>query len=122
MRFFLNRCFVYQLDDHDLDQAYIRDVLDDITQGRSIPLGHKLYKIRAGRKGEGKSGGFRNIFFWKRDEFIIFCYLFPKNKQGNIRAKDFKALCILADEYARLTTAEIARLLTQKSFVEVAND
>ena len=122
MRFFLNKYFARQLDDYGLDQVYIKDVLKDIALGRSISLGHKLHKIRAARKGEGKSGGFRNIFFGKKDEFIVFCYLFPKSKRGDLSDRDFKALCILSDEYDRLTSGELARLLAQRNFVEVIND
>ncbi len=122
MRFFLNKYFARQLGDYDLDQVYIKDVLKNIAQGRSISLGHKLHKIRAARKGEGKSGGFRNIFFWKKDELIVFCYLFPKSKRGDLSDRNFKALCILADEYDRLTSGELAWLLAQKKFMEVRDD
>ena len=122
MRLFLNTYFARQLEDYDLDQDYIRDVLKDITQGRSVSLGHKLYKIRSAREGEGKSGGFRNIFFWKKDEFIVFCYLFPKNKRGNLSARNFRALCILADEYDRLISGDLVRLVAQRSFREFAHD
>jgi hypothetical protein len=120
VRFFLNKYFVRQLDDYDLGQDYIREVLRDIAQGRSISLGHKLYKIRAARRGEGKSGSFRNIFFWEKDEFIVFCYLFPKNRRADLSVRNSRALRILADEYDRLTKEDLAGLVSQKNFLEVA--
>ncbi|MBI5415368.1 MAG: hypothetical protein HZA29_00985 [Candidatus Omnitrophica bacterium] len=30
----MNRCFAHQIDDHDLGQDYIKDILEDIAQGR----------------------------------------------------------------------------------------
>lgn len=110
------------MNNYDLDDQYVKNVLSDIFEGRAIPLGSKLYKIRAAQEGKGKSGGFRNIFFWKRDERIIFCLLFGKNEQDNLSADEKKALKILSDEYDRLAEAEIKVLIKKNQFKEIAYD
>lgn len=73
MKYLKNKSFQRELKGCGLDDENIRVVLDDIFKGRAIPLGFKMYKIRGAKEGKGKSGGFRNIFFWKKDEFIVLC-------------------------------------------------
>lgn len=63
MRYLKNKSFHRDLKEHDLDDEYIKAVIDDIFKARAIPLGLKMYKIRGAKEGKGKSGGFRNIFF-----------------------------------------------------------
>ena len=122
MRYLKNKSFRKDLKNYHLDDEYIKDVLDDVFDGRAIPLGSKLYKIRAAKEGKGKSGGFRNIFFWKRDELIVFCLLFGKNEQDNLTADEKKALKILSHEYDRLTADEVEILMQKNQFTEVDYD
>ncbi len=119
MKYLKNKWFQKELRNNNLDDEDLKVVLSDIFKGRAMPLGSKMYKIRGAKEGRGKSGGFRNIFFWKKDEFIIFCFLFAKNEQDNISPDEKKALKILSDEYVRLTESEIRKSIENKNFVEV---
>ena len=116
MRYLKNKSFKKDLKKHGLDDDYLKVVLDDIYDGRAMPLGSKMYKIRAAREGEGKSGGFRNIFFWKKEELIVFCLLFGKNEQDNLTHDEKWVLKILSDEYDGLTETEIERNIKNKQF------
>jgi hypothetical protein len=118
----MNKSFQRDLEDNALDDEYIRNVLDDVLKGRAISLGSKLYKIRAAKEGKGKSGGFRNIFFWKRDERIIFCLLFGKNEQDNLTEDEKRASRILSNEYERLTDDEINMMVRKNQFKEIYYD
>jgi hypothetical protein len=100
----------------------MKSVLDDVFDERATPLGSKLYKIRSAKAGKGKSGGFRNIFFWKRDELIVFCLLFGKNEQDDLTADEKKALKILSYEYDHLTEEDIEILIQKNRFTEVDYD
>ena len=80
MKHYINKSFQRDLKENNLNLNYVCDVLDDIYAGRAYSLGSKIYKIRAAKKGKGKSSGFRNIFYWKKNERIIFCILFGKNE------------------------------------------
>ncbi|MCK5215564.1 MAG: type II toxin-antitoxin system RelE/ParE family toxin [Candidatus Omnitrophica bacterium] len=122
MRYLKNKAFQRDLKDNHLDDKYIKEVLEDVFKGRAVPLGLKMYKIRAAKEGQGKSGGFRNIFFWKRDELIIFCVLFGKNEQDNLTSDEKKALKILSDEYDQLTGDEIKTLIKNNKFKEINYD
>ena len=114
-----NRAFQRDLRGNSLDDEYIKAILRDVFKGRATQLGSKMYKIRAAKEGQGKSGGFRNIFFWKQNELIIFCALFGKNEQDNLTADEKKALKILSNEYDRLTNDEIKTAIRSSQFMEI---
>lgn len=117
-----NNYFHKQLDRYGLGMTYVLAMVEDIGKGRSTPLGNKLYKIRAAGLSSGKSGGFRNIFFWKKDELVVFCYLFSKGQQGNISSTQFKELTILADQYEQLTGKDIEQLIQDGKLWRIGHD
>ncbi len=119
MKYLKNKSFQRNLKDSGLDDENIKVVLNDIFDGRAIFLGSKLYKIRGAKEGKGKSGGFRSLFFWKRDELIVFCLLFTKNEQDNLSSNDSKALKILSKEYDSLTEDDIRKRIEKKTLIEV---
>jgi hypothetical protein len=122
MRYLANKTFQKDLNDQKLDDNYLHEVLDDIFKGLTQPLGAKMYKIRAARKGRGKSGGFRNIFYWKKDEIIIFCLLFSKNEKDNLSQDEKKALKLLSEDYSNHTESDINTKIRNKVFKEINYD
>ena len=122
MKVLTNNYFHKQLERLDLGPDYLQGVLENVAKGRSIPLGGKLYKIRAAGFSKGKSGGFRNIFFWKRDELIVFCLLFSKGSQENLEPEQFTHLTILARQYEALKPFEIDQLISNNKLWEVKYD
>ncbi len=122
MRYLKNKSFKRDMKDHGLEDNYLKDVLNDIYEGRAVSLGSKMYKIRAAREGKGKSGGFRNIFFWKKEELIVFCLLFGKNEQDNLDQDEREALKILSEEYDGLTDIEIVQGIKNKQFEVIQYD
>jgi hypothetical protein len=62
-------------------------------------LGHGLWKARWKRKGQGKRGGIRIIYYWTPDkEDIIYMLIaYSKNKQDNLTASQMKILKDLVD-------------------------
>jgi len=122
MKVLTNNYFHKQLDRFGLGNEYLCQILDDIAKGRSVPLGGKLYKIRAAGISGGKSGGFRNIFYWKKEELIVFCSLFSKAVQENLEPEQFKRLTILARQYEALKPFEIDQLISNNKLWEVKYD
>lgn len=122
MRYLKNKSFQKKLKENDLDDEDVKNVLNDIFKGRAAPLGSKLYKIRGAKDGRGKSGGFRSLFFWKKDERIIFCWLFAKNEQDNLSPDEDKALKILCKEYDGLTGDEIRQSIERNNLMEIQYD
>jgi len=119
MKYLKNKLFQRELKDLGLDDEDIKVVLDDIFKGRAIPLGFKMYKIRGSKEGKGKSGGFRNIFFWKRDKFIVFCLIYPKNMLDNIDSDTYKALKMLSETYENYSEDEVKKQIELKNFTEI---
>jgi hypothetical protein len=119
MKYFKNKSFQRDLKDNDISDEQVKAVLDDIFDGRATPICCKLYKIRGAKEGKGKSGGYRSLFFWKKDKLIVFCLLFTKNEQDNLTSDENKALRILSREYDNLTESEIKKRLENKHLVEI---
>ena len=119
MQYLKNNSFQRDLKSAGLDDVAIKTTLDDIFKERSISLGSKLYKIRGAKKGSGKSGGFRSLFFWKKYAFIIFCALFTKNERDNLNDEEMNALKILSKEYDNLSEEDIKKQIERKTLMEI---
>jgi mRNA-degrading endonuclease RelE of RelBE toxin-antitoxin system len=68
-------------------------------QGAVIPGTGGLRKIRWSGKGHGKRGGYRLIYYWEKssDSFYML-YIYPKNEQEDLTAKQTKLLGQLVRE------------------------
>ncbi|BBK33222.1 hypothetical protein EDC65_4153 [Stella humosa] len=63
-----------------------------------VPLGGGLYKMRFGRPGGGKSGGWRVLHFYRRQDLPVFLLsVFGKNEKANISTAERAALISLCD-------------------------
>ncbi len=65
-------------------------------------LGGGVIKQRVAREGGGRSGGFRTIVLFRRDELAFFVYGFAKSSRENLRRDELEAFRLLADEYLAL--------------------
>jgi hypothetical protein len=55
-------------------------------------LGGEVYKARAARRpGEGKSGGYRVVVFFRSEERTFFVYGFAKSGKANIDQGELRA-------------------------------
>lgn len=58
-----------------------------------VSLGQGLYKLRVGRTGEGKSGGFRTVHFFRPDAGpVILLTIFAKNAKANLSDTEIAVL------------------------------
>jgi hypothetical protein len=103
--------------DEDLREAVSRAVKGIIDAN----LGSGLIKQRIARTGEGKSGGFRSIILFKKNDRAIFLHGFAKKDIGNIGPQDLKRLRKLAAILAGLTEAQLTELTIAGEIVEVRN-
>ncbi len=122
MRYFLNRFFQRSMKFCDFSYTGVHETIKDIYLERGISLGQHLYKIRSAAEGHGKSGGFRVIFFWKREKYIIFCEVFNKNAKEDLNYKDIKALNMLAQEYDNFTDFDIETMINNERLKEIIYD
>lgn len=85
-------------------------------------LGGDVIKQRVARPGQGRSGGFRTLIFFKTQTRAIFVDGFAKADQDNIDDDDLMRLRKLASEFLRYGTEQIERLVKTGAWIEVDHD
>jgi hypothetical protein len=58
--------------------------IKNVDNGNAVDLGGGLYKVRIARENQGKSGGYRSLLIFKKDNIALFIHGFAKNEQDNI--------------------------------------
>jgi hypothetical protein len=82
-------------------------------------LGGGVYKIRIARPGEGKSGGFRVIVFFRSGRRTFFHYIFAKSDRANISRKELKWFKELAHDALSMTEDQINMRLQNGTLQEI---
>ena len=82
-------------------------------------LGGGVIKQRLARKGRGKSGGFRSIVLFRRDEKMFFVYGFAKSARDDIRRDELMAFRKLADEMLILDNKALSAAMRNGTIMEV---
>lgn len=75
-----------------------QELLENPIKGDLITGSGGLRKIRVARKGGGKSGGFRVIYYRSTPEVIFFLLAYPKNKQDTLSKAEIKILRELIED------------------------
>lgn len=78
-----------------------------------------VVKQRIARTGQGRSGGFRTIMLFRRDEYCFFVYGFAKSDRDNLRQDELKAFRLLADEMLGMDEAGLEAALSNGTIMEV---
>ena len=84
-----------------------------------VQLGRFLIKQRIAREGQGRSGGFRTILFYRERDRAVFLHLFAKNDQDNLTAVEQDTYRELARELAALSDETSAILVKDKRWIEI---
>ena len=85
-------------------------------------LGGGVIKQRLPRRGQGRSGGFRVIVFYRAKQRVIFVDGFAKNDQGNIDENDLKLFREVAVEFLKYSRSQVDALVTAGEWIEVECD
>jgi hypothetical protein len=95
-------------------------VNDTLEVGRAeADLGGGVYKMRIARPGEGKSGGYRVIVYFRSQFRTFFVYGFGKSARANISQKEELAFKKDAKYDFALTDEQIRAWLEKGSLIEV---
>jgi hypothetical protein len=101
----------------------LREIVDLLEAGQAdVDLGAGVFKVRIARPGEGKSGGYRVVVFFRSNERTIFVYGFPKSKRANISRKELKAFKKIAKIQLALTDDEINAWLKRGTLIEIVKE
>ena len=123
MHSFKTKAFARFADRERLEDAALCEAVRRARRGLiDADLGGGVIKQRIARKGSGKSGGFRAIVLFRRNELAFFVYGFAKSNRENLRRNELEAFRMLADEMLGLTGAGLAAALENGTIIEVTCD
>jgi hypothetical protein len=103
-----------------IEDAILLEAIARVEKGSvDADLGGGVIKQRMVRRGQGKSGGYRAIVFFRTAKRAVFVYGFAKSERDNIRSDEVKAFKEAAKHVLALTETQVAALVRQGDFVEV---
>ena len=106
-----------------ITDSELRDMVNRLESGQvGADLGGGVYKERFARAGEGKSGGYRIILYFKNDFRTFFVYGFTKSDRDNIDEGELKAFKIDAKEDFAMTDEQIEAWLKRGTLFEVLEE
>jgi hypothetical protein len=85
-------------------------------------LGGDVYKVRVARQGEGKSGGYRVIVYFRNEFRTFFVYGFPKSERDNINEKELKRFKLDAKKDFAMTDTGIRTWLGRGTLIEITEE
>jgi hypothetical protein len=93
VRIFKSRWFDRFAENEGIGDKQLKDAVAEIEAGLvEANLGAGVFKKRIARAGEGKSGGYRTIVFFRSGERTFFQYGFSKSARDNINKKELRIL------------------------------
>lgn len=120
MRVFKNKSFARFARKEHISDNELWEIIDILESNLAeADLGGGVYKVRQARSGEGKSGGYRVIAFFKSKFRTIFVYGFAKSKRSNIEDDELQAFKYRAKDYFLLTDEQINARIKQGTLIEV---
>jgi len=99
----------------------LRGLVNDVLEAglADADLGGGVYKVRIARPGEGKSGGYRVIVFFRSGERTFFHYAYPKSSRDNINQKEMRSFKRMARINLAMSNSELADAVNAGEFVEI---
>ena len=98
----------------------LKEMINQLEAGQTeADLGGGVYKVRLARPGEGKSGGYRVIVFFKSKERTFFVYGFAKSVRENIDQGELRIFKNRSKDALSMTDRQISDRLKNKTLIEV---
>ena len=120
MRIFKNAWFNRFADKEGITDGELKDAVNRLEAGQAdADLGGGVYKVRVARPGEGKSGAYRVIVFFRSEERTFFVYGFAKSDRGNINEGDLRAFKAEAKYELSLTDEQVEYRKRKRTLIEI---
>lgn len=120
MRIFKNAWFVRFARRQKIDDEALKEAIERAEKGQiDADFGGGVLKQRIARQGQGKSGGYRTIVFYRRAERAFFVYGFAKSERDNIERDEEEGFRKAARHVLTLSEAQLAGLIAKGQFEEV---
>lgn len=99
------------------------DTLESLANNlNSVSLGGGLFKVRTAKTGQGKSGGFRTIVVYKKEELAVFVYGFSKSDKDNLDKNELKYFKKLANDLLKINALDYLTLVKSGSFFSLKEE
>lgn len=123
MRIFKNAWFERFARKQKIRDGMLREAVLRAEQGLiDADLGSGVIKQRVARPGQGRSGGYRTLIFYRQRHCAFFVYGFAKNQQANISDEEEAAFKKAARHVLELTDEQLSALFRNGKFSEVEHD
>jgi len=120
VRIFKNTWFTRFADKEGITDSELREAINQLEAGQAdVDLGGGVYKVRLARPGEGKSGGYRVIVFFRSEVRTIYVYGFAKSVRANINSKELKAYKEAAKKYFSMTIEQLEKRIIRGELLEL---
>jgi hypothetical protein len=120
VRIFKNTWFTRFAKKEGITDDELRETVNQLEEGQAdADLGGGVYKVRVARFGEGKSGGYRVIVFFKSEERTFFVYGFAKSDRANIDKGELRGFKLDAKYQLSLTNEQLDAWLKKKTLTEI---
>ena len=106
-----------------IDNTSLQEAVNRAESGLvDANIGGGVIKQRIGRKGEGKSGGYRTVILFRKGTLAFFVYGFSKSDRDNFGIAEERAFKKAAGHLLALNAKQIETLVKQGAFHEVKSD
>jgi hypothetical protein len=120
VRIFKNTWFSRFAQKEKISDEELNRVIRQLELGEiDADLGGHVFKQRIARPGEGSSGGYRVVVFFKSEEKAFFVYGFAKSDKDNITDRQLQNFKITAKQALALTDEEMKEALKRGIFKEI---
>jgi hypothetical protein len=120
MRILKTTWFSHFTQKEGIDDKTLKHIVSQLEKGRfDANLGGGVYKQRIARSGEGKSGGYRSIIFFRKDRLTFFVYGFAKSNQANISRSELNDFKKLAGYMLSMTDDQIDLEIKARRYKEI---
>jgi hypothetical protein len=121
VRIFKNTWFARFASKEGIQDSELREIVNNVLKtGRAdADLGGGVFKVRIARPGEGKSGGYRVIVFFKIKERTFFHYGFAKASRDNISEGELKIMKKQAKKHFAQSDEQINKQLANGTLLEI---
>jgi hypothetical protein len=120
VRIFRNTWFTRFADKEGITDGELKELVNQLETGQAeADLGSGVYKVRLARSGEGKSGGYRLIVFFRSEERTFFVYGFAKSARDNIDQGELRVFRSRAKDVLSMKDKQINDRLRNGTLSEV---
>lgn len=120
MRIFKNTWFCRFARKEQIHDTMLKAAIARARNGSiDADLGGGVIKQRIARPGGGKSGGYRSIILFQKEEKVFFIYGFPKSGRDNIEPDELADFKKLAKYHFALSEEQIEIMLKDEDITEV---